>query len=144
VSFRMEVWGGGIDSLPPLPVVRIEVTRRNVAAPLRAIGSCRYSPTANRDTSDRRMSRTFPGDAGVICPISHDNSDEEGGSQALFALRSGAIEVHVEDTLPMRRNRKLSDGPSQNISFGRADGVFRLTRVPNAECDALTRAIISE
>jgi hypothetical protein len=144
VSFRMEGWGGAIESIPPLPVLRIEVTRRNVATPLRAIGSCRFSATANRDTSNRRMSRTFPGDAGVICPISDDGSDEESGAQGLFAIRSGAVELHVEDTIPMRRTRTLSDGPSQRIAFGGADGVFRLARVANGECAALDRAITSE
>jgi hypothetical protein len=144
VSFRMERYPGAIESVPPQPFVRIEVTRRTAATPLRAIGTCQYSATANRDTSNRRMSRTFPGDAGVICLMSADTSDEESGSQTFFAVRPDGIDLHVEDTVPMRRNRKLSDGPSQNIAFGGADGVFKLTRVANSECAALDRGIISE
>jgi hypothetical protein len=144
VSFRMERYGGAVESVPPLPVVRIEVARRNVAAPLRAIGTCMHSATANRDTSNRRMSRTFPGDAGVICPMAADMSDEESGSQTLFAIHPGGIELHVEDTMPMRRTRKLSEGPSRNIGFGGADGAFRLTRVADSECSALNKSIASE
>jgi hypothetical protein len=144
VSFRVERIAGAIESLAPLNRIRIEATRRNVAQPLRAIGDCHFSAEANRDVQGGTRIRSYPRAAGIVCSISQDATDEGGGAEPVISASGETLTIHMDESLPMRRNRKLSDGESQTIDFGRSDAVFRLRRVADDECDALDRAIVSE
>lgn len=144
ISFRVERIDGAIDSVPPLNRIRIEVTRRNVAQPLRAIGDCGFSEEANRDVQGKARIRSYAGAAGIVCAISQDASDEGGGAEPVLSASGETLTIHMDESLPMRRNRKLSDGESQMIDFSRSDAVFRLRRVADKDCDGLDRAIVSE
>jgi hypothetical protein len=144
VSFRVERIAGAIDSVPPLARIRIEVSRRNVAQPLRAIGDCHFSAEANRDVQGKARIASYPRAAGIVCAISLDASDEGGGAEPVLSASGETLTIHMDESLPMRRNRKLSDGASQTIDFSKSDAVFRLQRVADRECDALDRAIVSE
>lgn len=144
ISFRVERIAGAIDSVPPLSRIRIEATRRNVAQPLRAIGDCRVSAEANRDVQGKARIPSYSRAAGIVCSISQDASDEGGGAEPVLSASGETLTIHMDESLPMRRNRKLSDGESQTIDFSKSDAVFRLQRVAARECDALDRAIVSE
>jgi hypothetical protein len=144
VSFRVERIAGAIESVPPLSRIRIEATRRNVAQPLRAIGDCRFSEEANRDVQGATRIRSYPRAAGIVCSISQDATDEGGGAEPVISVSGETLTIHMDESLPMRRKRKLSDGESQMIDFSRNDAVFRLRRVADTDCDALDRAIVSE
>lgn len=144
ISFRVERIAGAIDSVPPLSRIRIEATRRNVAQPLRAIGDCRFSEDANRDVQGKARIASYPRAAGIVCSIAQDASDEGGCAEPVLSASGETLTIHMDESLPMRRNRKLSDGESQTIDFRRSDAVLRLQRVAASECDALDRAIVSE
>lgn len=144
ISFRVERLTGAVDTVPPLSRIRIEVTRRSVAQPLRAIGDCRFSEDANRDVQGKARIASYPRAAGIVCSVAQDASDEGGGAEPVLSASGETLTIHMDESLPMRRNRKLSDGASQTIDFRRSDAVFRLQRVAASECDALDRAIVSE
>lgn len=144
ISFKVEAIAGAIDSVPPVKRVRIEVTRRGGGQPLRAIGDCNFSEAANRDVQGRRRIGSYARDAGIICAMSLDASDEGGGAEPVMSASGDTLTIHMDESLPMRRNRKLSDGESQIIDFKKSDAVFRLNRVADRDCDALDQAIVSE
>lgn len=144
ISFKVERITGAIDSVRPLNRIRIEVTRRNVPQPLRAIGDCHFSGEANRDVQGKARIPSYSRAAGIVCSMSQDATDEGGGSEPVMSAAGETLTIHMDESLPMRRNRKLSDGESQMIDFGKSDAVLRLQRVADRECDALDQAIVSE
>lgn len=139
VSLSNEVIPGSV-GVPSQPFIRIEITRRGVGRPLRAIGTCGGGAQANLDTRGQRIFRTHGADGGAICSITGEHLDDNGGDVLLAAAGDG-ITVHFQDGVVMRRGATVTGDRGQMIGFGRDDQVFRLVRMPDTACAALRRSL---
>lgn len=122
------------------------VTQRGDPATLFSQGSCEWGETANRDTSNRRMIKSYSKDAGTLCmqsarPDVFDAiSAEEGG---VFIIAPGkdrnTLMVYLDDSMLMvkraNRARQLL------TKFGSDDRVFMLQRVEPESCTDLEEAV---
>lgn len=145
LSLRVERMPGAIAEVPPGVALRMEVIRRGVELPLRAIGGCISGGDVNRTVDGRPVIASYRRAGGIGCMIKGEGLDSEGGYLILDPQTGGAsVLLHVDDGLTMRRARRVTDDAGQMIRFGGADGVFRLDRVANTACAALVASIVEE
>lgn len=142
ISFSDEVIPGSRNT-PVQNFIRIEVTRRG-ESPLRAIGGCEASASANRGVDGRKLIPAFPKEAGIVCVIAGQGLDSEGGLVLLDPAGATLQAYFDEDGMVMRRGREISKDKGRWVRFGRADQVFRLTREEPAACDKLRAAVSFE
>ena len=116
--------------------------------------SCGWSVKANRDTSGRRLLKTYPREDGFACLAMYDNQvAEEAGTLMLDLARDGrTVTLHLDEwgiglwgTLPEHsiQDEKTGEwkGGQPPLKLGPEDRVFRLTRVDPAECQEMEKAI---
>ena len=126
--------------------VSLAIAQRGDAAALFSQGGCEWSATANRDTSNNRLIKTYPKEAGAVClqsarpDVFESTSAEEGGSLILDRGKDrDALMVYLDDNLIMvkraDRSRQL------NIKFGADDRVFLLRRTDAKDCATVEKAV---
>jgi hypothetical protein len=146
----MRVWmkyqslGGGTPGIAL--AMSLAITRRGDPAMLFSQGGCEWDEKANRDTSNNRLIKAFPREAGAVClqsarpDVFEATSAQEGGSLILDRGKDrDTLMVYLDDSLIMvkRANReKLLD-----IEFGPDDRVFMLRRAGIKDCAAVEEAV---
>jgi hypothetical protein len=141
---KYEPIGGGV---PGVALgLALAITQRGDAATLYSQGGCEFSRTANRDTSNNRLIKTYPKEAGHVCLQSARSdvfeavSAEEGGSLILDRGRDrDTLMVYLDDSLIMVKRKNRDD--QLNIEFGSDDRVFMLRRAPARDCADLVEAV---
>jgi hypothetical protein len=133
----MTVWMKyeNIGGAPPVMALAISlaVKQRGDPAAMYSQGGCDYQKTANRDTSDNVLIKTYPKEAGFV-------SAEEGGSLILDRGKDrDTLMVYLDDSLIMvkRANR----GKLIGMKFGADDRVFMLRRTDMKDCAAVEEAV---
>jgi hypothetical protein len=126
--------------------ISLAVKQRGDPAAMYSQGACDYQKTANRDTSDNVLIKTYPKEAGFVCmqsarPDVFDAvSAEEGGDLILDRGKDrDTLMVYLDESLTMvkRANRgKLID-----VKFGADDRVFLLRRIDVKNCAAVEEAV---
>lgn len=139
VSFASEHIPGGT-AAGMQSFVRIEMTRRGSRTPIRAIGTCVESASANRGVDGKKLIAAYPKEAGLACVIAGESLDEEGG-MLLLDPTGGVLRAYFDDSLVMRHGAEVSRDKGRWIELGRADRIFRLERIPAAACEPLRAAI---
>ena len=124
----------------------LAITQRGDAAAMVSDGGCNFDEHANRNTSDQRLIKTYPKEAGMVClqsaqpDVFEATSAEEGGDLILDRGKDrDTLMVYLDDVLTMvkRANR----GKHLLIKFGPDDRVFLLRRAANKDCDAIQEAV---
>jgi hypothetical protein len=126
--------------------VSLAVKQRGDPAAMYSQGGCDYQKTANRDTSDNVLIKTYPKEAGFVCmqsarPDVFDAvSAQEGGDLILDRGKNpDTLMVYLDESLIMvkRANRgKLID-----VKLGADDRVFLLRRTAMKGCAAVEEAV---
>jgi hypothetical protein len=126
--------------------VALGIVNRGDPAELYSEGGCEFQERANRDTSNNRLIKAYPKEAGVVClqsarpDVFPSVSAQEGGALILDRGRDrDTLMVYLDDSLTMvkRADRaKLLD-----IQFGADDRVFLLRRVTMTDCAAVENAV---
>lgn len=140
ISLANEVMPGGV-AAPAQTFVRIEVGQRGDRRPLRAIGTCQVSASANRATDGAKLIPAYPNQAGVICVIAGEGLDAEGGFLILDQSAATLRAYLDEEGFVTRQGADVSSDAGQWTRFGRADRIFRLDRTDGAACRDLEAAI---
>ena len=126
--------------------VSLAITQRGDPAAMVSDGGCNFDEHANRNTSDQRLIKTYPKEAGMVClqsaqpDVFEATSAEEGGDLILDRGKDrDTLMVYLDDVLTMvkRANR----GKHLLIKFGPDDRVFLLHRASSKECDAIQEAV---
>lgn len=146
IWMKYEPIGGGV---PGVALgIALGITMRNDPATLFSQGGCEWSATANRDTSNQRLIKAYPKDAGAVCmqsarPDVFDAvSAEEGGHLIIAPGKDrNTMMVYLDDSLTMvkRANR----GKQLLIKFGPDDRVFMLQRVEPESCTDVEDAVVT-
>jgi hypothetical protein len=140
ISLANEVMPGGV-AAPAQTFVRLELSQRGGRTPLRAIGTCQESASANRATDGAKLIPAYPKEAGVICVIAGEGLDAEGGF-LLLDQSATTLRAYVdEEGFVTRQGADVSSDAGQWSRFGRADRIFRLDRTDAAACRDLEAAI---
>jgi hypothetical protein len=126
--------------------VALAITRRGDPAALFSQGGCDWNQWANRDTSNNRLIKTFPKEAGNVCmqsarpDVFEAVSAQEGGSLILDRGKDrDTLMVYLDGSLTMvkRANR----GKLLDVRFGVDDRVFMLRRTDTKDCAAVEEAV---
>jgi len=144
VWMKYENFGG----TPPVTglAISLAVKQQGDPAAMYSQGGCDYQKTANRDTSDHVLIKTYPKEAGFICMQSARPdvfaavSAEEGGYLILDRGKGrDTLMVYLGDILIMvkRANR----GKPIDMEFGADDRVFLLRRTDMKDCAAVEEAV---
>jgi len=144
VWMKYENFGG----TPPVTglAISLAVKQQGDPAAMYSQGGCDYQKTANRDTSDHVLIKTYPKEAGFICMQSARPdvfaavSAEEGGYLILDRGKGrDTLMVYLGDILIMvkRGNR----GKPIDMEFGADDRVFLLRRTDMKDCAAVEEAV---
>ena len=124
----------------------LAMTFRGGADALFSQGDCAWDERANRDTSNNRLIKTFPRQAGAVClqsarpDVFEAVSAEEGGHLILDRGRDrDTLMVYLDDRLTMvkRTNR----AGQLEIRFGSDDRVFLLRRTGMKDCASVENAV---
>jgi hypothetical protein len=124
----------------------LAIRRRGDRDALFSQGGCKWSATANRDTSNNRLIAGFPKDEGAVClqsarpDVFEAVSAEEGGSLILDrGKEKNTLMIYADDSLTMvtRANR----GRQLHIVFDTEDRVFTLRRVNAKDCAFIEEAV---
>jgi len=144
VWMKFQPLGGGT---PGLALgVSLAIAQRGDPAPLFSQGGCEWNEKANRDTSNNRLIKAFPREAGAVClqsarpDVFESTSAEEGGSLILDRGKDrDTLMVYLDDSLTMvkRANRRKQ----LDIKFGADDRVFLLRRSGLKDCAAVEEAV---
>jgi len=125
--------------------VSLAIVQRGDPAALFSQGGCEWSGTANRDTSNHRLIKTYPKEAGAVClqsarpDVFESVSAEEGGSLILDPRDRETLMVYLDDRLTLVRR---ADRARQcSVKFGPEDRVFMLARADAKECEAVKEAV---
>lgn len=128
--------------------IALGITQRGDKATLFSQGSCEWAPLANRDTSNRRLIKTYPKDAGAVCnqsarpDVFEAVSAEEGGFLMLDRGKDRyTLMVYLDDSLTMVKRANRSK--QLNIKFGPDDRVFMLQRVEPESCTEVEEAVVT-
>jgi hypothetical protein len=124
----------------------VGITQRGDAEALYSDGDCNWDERANRDTSNNRLIKAYPREAGMVCLQSAQPnvfasvSAQEGG---VVIMNRGnnrdTLMLYLDDSLIMvkRANRRnLLD-----IRFGPDDRVFMLRRTDLSDCATVRDAV---
>jgi hypothetical protein len=126
--------------------VSLAIMQRGDPAALFSQGGCEWNEKANRDTSNNRLIKTFPKEAGAVClqsarpDVFDATSAQEGGSLILDRGRDrDTLMVYLDDSLTMvkRANR----GKLLDIKFDADDRVFLLRRTGMKDCAVVEEAV---
>jgi hypothetical protein len=126
--------------------ISLAVKQRGDPAAMYSHGGCDYQKTANRDTSDNVLIKTYPKKEGFVCmqsarPDVFDAvSAEEGGDLILDRGKArDTLMVYLDESLIMvkRANR----GKPIDVKFGADDRVFLLRRTDMKNCAAVEEAV---
>ena len=146
----MTVWlkyvaiGGGVPGLSLS--VSLAIVRRGDPAALYSDGGCEWSATANRDTSDNRLIKNYPKEAGMVClqsarpDVFEATSAREGGALIMDRGKDrNTLMLYLDDSLILvkRANR----GRHLLTKFGSDDRVFMLRRTDLKDCAAVEEAV---
>jgi hypothetical protein len=144
VWMKYESLGGGT---PGIALgVSLAIAQRGDPAALFSQGGCEWNEKANRDTSNNRLIKSFPKEAGAVClqsarpDVFEATSAEEGGSLILDRGKDrDTLMVYLDDSLTMvkRANR----GKQLDIKFGPDDRMFLLRRTDIKDCAAVEEAV---
>lgn len=144
VWLRYENPGPGVDGLAL--AVSLGMARRGDPKPLYSDGGCDWSATANRDTSDNRLIKTYPKEEGMVClqsaepDVFEGTSAQEGGALIMDRGKDrDTLMVYLDDSLTMVK--RASRGKHLHIKFSLADRVFMLRRTDMKDCAALVEAV---
>lgn len=121
-ALRREAYPGSV-GVDPRAFIRVEVTRRGEDLRWKAIGGCGFDAKANPDTSGRKLIRNCPKTGAILCDMTGEGLDSEGGVLTVEALK---------------------DGPGSEIKFGGTDGVFQLGKVANAVRTDLHAGLVAQ
>jgi hypothetical protein len=130
----------------PILSMSLSITRRGEPVAMVSDGGCSFDEHANRNTSDQRLIKTYPKDAGMVClqsaqpDVFEATSAEEGGDLILDRGKDrDTLMVYLDDSLTMvkRADRRKH----LFIKFGPDDRVFLLRRASITDCDALQEAV---
>jgi hypothetical protein len=145
VWMKYENLGGTTPVVMSLSIA-IAVKQRGDPAAMYSQGGCDFQQTANRDTSDNVLIKTYPKEAGFVCMQSARPdvfaavSAQEGGDLILDRGKArDTLMVYLGDGLIVvkRANRgKLID-----MKFGADDRVFLLRRTAMKDCAAVEEAV---
>lgn len=144
VWLRYDNIGGGV---PGVALgVSLGIVQRGNPAALYSDGGCDWSKTANRDTSNNRLIKAYPKEAGMVClqsarPDVFDAvSAEEGGALIMDRGKDrDTLMVYLDDSLTMVR--RANRGDHLLIEFGADDRVFMLRRTGIKSCAAVEEAV---
>ena len=136
--------GGGVPGLALS--VSLGMVRRGDSAALYSDGGCEWSATANRDTSDNRLIKNYPKEAGMVClqsarrDVFEATSAREGGALIMDRGKDrNTLMLYLDDSLILvkRANR----GRHLLTKFGSDDRVFMLRRTDLKDCAAVEEAV---
>jgi hypothetical protein len=140
VWLRYEAIGGG----PAVIAVSLGITQRGDPAALYSDGGCFWD--ANRDTSDRRLIKSFPKQDGMVCMQSAQpdvfevTSAEEGGNLIVDRGKDrDTLMVYLDSRLTMVKRAKRRE--HLDTQFGADDRVFMLRRTDIKNCAAVEDAV---
>jgi hypothetical protein len=126
--------------------VALAITLRGDPAALYSDGGCDWDERANRDTSDNRLIKTYPKEAGMVClqsarpDVFESVSAEEGGHLILDRGRDrDTLMIYLDDALTMVK--RADRGKQLHIRFGADDRVFMLRRTGMKDCAAVVDAV---
>jgi hypothetical protein len=126
--------------------VSLGIKQRGDPDALYSDGGCSWDDKANRNTSGRRLIKTYPKEAGMVCmqsaqpDVFESTNAEEGGDLILDRGRDrDTLMVYLDDSLTLvkraaRRNHLF-------IKFGADDRVFMLRRTDMKDCAAIEDAV---
>ena len=144
VRLKYVAIGGG---LPGLALsVSLGMVRRGDPAALYSNGGCEWSATANRDTSNNRLIKNYPKEAGLVCLQSAEpdvfeaTSAQEGGALIIDRGKDrDTLMLYLDDSLIIvkRANR----GRHLFTKFGSDDRVFMVRRTDMKDCAAVEEAV---
>jgi len=126
--------------------VSLAITQRGDPAAMYSDGGCNFDEHANRNTSDQRLIKTYPKEAGMVClqsaqpDVFDATSAEEGGDLILDRGKDrDTLMVYLDDALTMvkRADRRKH----LFIKFGPDDRVFLLRRAAGKDCEAVQEAV---
>jgi hypothetical protein len=124
----------------------LAIIQRGDPAAMYSQGGCEWNEQANRDTSNNRLIKTYPKEAGNVCmqsarpDVFEAVSAQEGGSLIINRGKDrDTLMVYLDDELIMvkRANR----GKLIGLRFGADDRVFLLRRTDMKECAAVEDAV---
>jgi hypothetical protein len=130
----------------PILSVSLSITQRGDPAAMYSDGGCSFDEHANRNTSDQRLIKTYPKEAGTVClqsaqpDVFDATSAEEGGDLILDRGKDqDTLMVYLDDSLTMvkRADRRKH----LFIKFRPDDRVFLLRRAGIKDCDAIQEAV---
>jgi len=142
VRLKYVAIGGGVPALS----VSLGMARRDDPAALYSDGGCEWSATANRDTSNNRLIKNYPREAGMVClqsarpDVFDATSAEEGGALIMDRGKDrDTLMLYLDDSLILvkRANR----GRHLLTKFGSDDRVFMLRRTDMKDCAAVEEAV---
>jgi hypothetical protein len=144
VWLRYEAVGG---SPPGVALgVSLGLTQRGDPDALYSDGGCNWDDRANRDTSNHKLIKAYPKEAGMVClqsaqpDVFDATSAEEGGN---FIMERGkdrdTLLVYLDDSLTMVQ--RATRGEHRFIEFGSDDRVFLLRRADPKDCAAVKDAV---
>ena len=126
--------------------IALAITRRGDPAALYSQGGCGYDEHANRDTSNNRLIKTYPKEAGFVCmqsarpDVFEAVSAEEGGDLIIDRGKDrDALMVYLDEVLVMVKRADRND--RLGIEFGTDDRVFLLRRAAAKDCEAVKEAV---
>jgi hypothetical protein len=126
--------------------IALAITRRGDPAALYSQGGCGYDEHANRDTSNNRLIKTYPKEAGFVCmqsarpDVFEAVSAEEGGDLIIDRGKDrDTLMVYLDKGLTMVKRADRSD--QIGIEFGADDRVFLLRRAAAKDCEVLKEAV---
>jgi hypothetical protein len=124
----------------------LAMRRRGDRDALFSQGGCKWSATANRDTSNNRLIAGFPKNEGAVClqsarpDVFESVSAAEGGSLILDrGKEKNTLMIYADDSLTMvkRSNR----GRQLHIILDTDDRVFTLRRANAKDCAFIEEAV---
>jgi hypothetical protein len=144
VRLKYVATGGGVPGLALS--VSLGMVRRGDPAALYSDGGCEWSATANRDTSNNRLIKNYPKEAGLVClqsaqpDVFEATSAEEGGALIMDRGKDrDTLMLYLDDSLILvkRANR----GRHLFTKFGSDDRVFMLRRTDSKDCATVEEAV---
>ena len=144
VRLKYVATGGGVPGLALS--VSLGMVRRGDPAALYSDGGCEWSATANRDTSNNRLIKNYPKEAGMVClqsaqpDVFEATSAEEGGALIMDRGKDrDTLMLYLDDSLILvkRANR----GRHLFTKFGSDDRVFMLRWTDSKDCATVEEAV---